>query len=153
MAANYFTQHLTRMESMVVIPKSDLQKGMVIRTKYQTIDEGLKEYFFLILNPFYSGDGKVHALSLNEFTVLQFMRIAKQTNIRIIPKYKKRALDIPKLIMEQSSYRFYMGRILGGGREIKRFYNNSYRTLFPDKMKLAFLIDYKFDPDVKLITS
>ena len=44
--ANYFNQHLTRMESMVVIPKSDLQKGMIIRNKYQTIDDGLKEYFF-----------------------------------------------------------------------------------------------------------
>ena len=151
--ANYFNQHLTRMESMVVIPKSDLQKGMIIRNKYQTIDDGLKEYFFLILNPLYSGDGKVHALSLNEFSILQFMRIAKQTNIRIIPKYKKRALAIPKLVMEQSSYRFYMGSILGGGREIKKFYNNSYRTLFPEQMKLSFLIDYKFDRDIKLITS
>ena len=87
----------------------------------------------------------VHVLNLNEFSTINFNNLAKDTGIVEIKKYKKRALDIPKLIMEESSARFYVGTIR---QDLKRYYNNSYRTLFLNKMGLVQLIDYAFDDDV-----
>ena len=140
---NFYNQHLMKMQSRVIIPKNDLQKGMVINNLYKRNDGSKKQYMFLVLNPLYIG--KVHVLSLNEFSVLKFQDLAEQTRIRIIPKYKKRGLDIPKLIMEQSSQRFYIGTLK---RDLKRLYNNSYRTLLFNSMGMVTLIDYEFDRDV-----
>ena len=140
---NYYNQHLMKMQSRLIIPKSDLQKGMVVSNLYETIQGDKNKYMFLILNPVFQG--KVHVLNLNEFSTMHFNNLAKDTGIVEIKKYKKRALDIPKLIMEESSRRFYIGKLR---QDLKRFYNNSYRTLFINKMGMIQLIDYDFDDDV-----
>jgi len=142
---NYFGQHLTNKLSAVIVPKSGLQKGMVVQTRYKNLEGETKDYMFLILNSFFRG--KVHVLSLNEFTVIRFNDLARETGTRIIPKFKKRGLDIPKLIISESSQRFYHGTLMRGG-DMERLYNNSYRTLFVNKMALCQLIDYDFDDDV-----
>jgi|TARA_R110000744_G_scaffold155060_4_gene270264 hypothetical protein len=140
---NYYNQHLMKMQSRIIIPKGDLQKGMVVSNLYETIQGDKNKYMFLILNPVFQG--KVHVLNLNEFSTIHFNNLAKDTGIVEIIKYKKRALDIPKLIMEESSRRFYIGKLR---QDLKRFYNNSYRTLFLNKMGMIQLIDYDFDDDV-----
>ena len=99
---------------------------------------------FLVLNPLYVG--KVHVLSLNEFSVLKFQDLAEQTGIRIIPKYKKRGLDIPKLIMEQSSQRFYYTKLKRG---MARKWGSSYRTFDIKEFGSSFLVDYKFSKAVE----
>tara|TARA_R100000152_G_C6676382_1_gene111389 strand:- start:117 stop:575 length:459 start_codon:yes stop_codon:yes gene_type:complete len=142
---NFFGQHLTNKLSAVIVPKSGLQKGMVIQTRYKNLEGETKDYMFLILQPLYLG--KVHVLSLNEFTVIRFNDLARETGIRIIPKFKKRGLDIPKLVMRESAQRFYYGTLMRGG-DMERLYNNSYRTLFINKIALCQLIDYDFDDDV-----
>ena len=48
--------------------------------------------YFLIINPLYLG--KVHTLSLNQFTTVIFNDLARETGVRIIPKYKKRGKPI-----------------------------------------------------------
>ena len=145
---NYFGQHLTNKLSAAIIPKSDLQKGMIIQTRYRNLEGVSKDYMFLILQPLYIG--KVHVLSLNEFTEYRLNELAKETNVRIIPKYKKRGLDIPKLVINESAQRFYYGK-LQRGSDMLSLYNNSYRTLFVNKIALCQLIDYDFDPDVMVI--
>lgn len=141
--ANYFQQHLLKMNSRLIIPKKDLQKGMVVSNLYHNRAGEKKNYMFLILNPLFQN--MTHVLNLNEFSTMIFNNLAKDTGVVEIPKYKKRALDIPKLIMENSSRRFYMGTLR---QDMKRFYNNSYRTIFQNKMGLIQLIDYDFDDDV-----
>ena len=98
---------------------------------------------FLILNPEHLS--KVHVLSLNEFTNSRFNSLARQTGIRIIPKFKKRGLIIPRLTMIESSQRFYYGKL---AVNMEALYNNSYRTLFINNMQLVQLIDYRFDKDI-----
>ena len=68
---NFYNQHLMKMQSRLIIPKNDLQKGMVISNLYKRNDGSKKQYMFLVLNPLYVG--KVHVLSLNEFSVLKFL--------------------------------------------------------------------------------
>jgi hypothetical protein len=145
---NFFGQHLTNKMSAVIVPKSGLQKGMVIQTRYKNLEGGTSDYMFLILQPLYLA--KVHVLSLNEFTVVRFNDLAKETGLRIIPKFRKRGLDIPKLIMNESAQRFYHGKLMRGG-DMERLYNNSYRTLFVNKISLCQLIDYDFDDSIGVI--
>ena len=142
-STNYYNQHLMKMQSRLIIPKNDLQKGMVVSNLYETRQGDKNKYMFLILNPVFQG--KVHVLNLNEFSTTHFNNLARDTGIVEIIKYKKRAIDIPKLIMEESSRRFYIGTLR---QDLKRFYNNSYRTLFLNKMGMIQLIDYDFDDDI-----
>jgi len=142
-STNYYNQHLMKMNSRLIIPKKDLQKGMVVSNLYQNREGEKKNYMFLILNPLFRG--VTHVLNLNEFSTTHFNALARDTGIREIPRYKKRALDIPKLVMEQSSMRFYIGTLRS---DMKRIYNNGYRTLFLNKMGLVQLIDYDFDDDI-----
>ena len=145
---NFFAQHLTNKLSAMIIPKAQLQKGMVIQSRYKNLEGETKDYMFLVLHPLYLG--KAHMLSLNEFTVLRFNELAFETGVRIIPKYKKRGLDIPKLIMRESAQRFYHSTLARGG-DMERLYNNSYRTLFLANLQLVQLIDYNFDEKITVI--
>jgi hypothetical protein len=140
---NYHNQHLTFKQSAVIIPKHQLQKGMVIQNRYKNLEGITKDYFFLILNPEYLR--KVHVLSLNEISNIRFNELARKTGIRIIPRFKKRGLIIPRLTMIESSQRFYNSKLAAG---METLYNNSYRTLFLNNMQLVQLIDYRFDQDV-----
>ena len=141
---NYFNQHLTFKQSAAIIPKHQLQKGMIIQNRYRNLEDKIKDYMFLILNPEFRG--KVHVLNLNEISTIRFNELARQTGVRIIPKFRKRGLIIPKLIMKESSNRFYYSKL---AINMEKLYNNSYRTLFLNKMQLVQLIDYKFDEDIE----
>ena len=143
---NYFAQHLACRQSMLTIPKYDLQKGMIIQNRYKSRDGKTRDYMFLVLNPLYRMDMKVHVLSLNEMTKIQFNNMARRTGIRIIPKYANtRAIQLPKLTMNESSRRFY-SRILAPKMDL--WYNNSYRTLTLGNLGAIFLIQYSFDQDI-----
>ena len=141
---NYYGQHITNQNSSVIIPKTDLRKGMIIHNRYKNMEDEVKPYMFLVLNPAFHG--KVHVLSLNEFSIKIFNDLARKVGVRLIHKYKKRALDIPKLIMRESSNRFYHHKLAGDRME--KLYNNSYRTLFIGRIGLIQLIDYRFDDDI-----
>ena len=119
---------------------------MVIQNRYKNQKGETKDYMFLVLNPEHRG--KVHVLNLNEFTTTRFNELARQTGVRIIPKFKKRGLIMPRLTMIESSQRFYYGML---ARDMEVLYNNSYRTLFINKMQLVQLIDYKFDDDIQAL--
>ncbi len=133
----------------------DLQKGMIIEAKYSSMtNEGKKgkpnNYMFLILNPSYKTPGtilpKVHALSMDLFSPQVLNKMAEDIGVRYIPKFQKTVgLDVPKLIMEQSSQRFYSQKIR---REIKTKYENSYRTLLPKNFSRIRLVDYKFNKKI-----
>ena len=144
MSVNYYNAHLTRKESSIIIPKAQLQKGMVIQTNYRAQESRLKPYMFVVLNSMYRG--KVHLLSLNEMTVKQMNDMARRIGIRYIPKFRKKGLNFEKLIMTESSNRFYNHKL---ARNMDTWYNNSYRTFFIKQIRLVQLIDYRFDQDIE----
>jgi len=144
MAINYYNHHLSHKESSIIIPKSQLQKGMVIQTNYKNQQNKRKPYIFVVLNSEFRG--KVHLLSLNEMTVKQMNDMARRIGIRYIPKFKKKGLNFEKLIMTESSNRFYNHKL---ANNMDRWYNNSYRTFFVKHLSLVQLIDYKFDKDIE----
>ena len=144
MAINYYNTHLTKKESSVIIPKYALEKGMIIQARYTKVDRTSKNYMFVVLNRDFRG--KVHLLSLNEMTTIQLNNMARRTGIRIIPNFKKRGLDFEKLLILESSNRFYHRKLQGN---MDTMYNHSYRTFFANKLGLVQLIDYRFDKDIE----
>mgnify|MGYP006928191209 FL=1 len=144
MAINYYNTHLTKKESSVIIPKHALEKGMIIQARYTNVDRKSKQYMFVVLNRDFRG--KVHLLSLNEMTTYQLNDMARRTGIRIIPNFKKRGLDFEKLLIMESSNRFYHRKLAGN---MDTMYNHSYRTFFANKLGLVQLIDYRFDKDIE----
>lgn len=153
----FLSQHRTNQDRKrsINLKQSDLQKGMIVEARYSPMtNEGKKgkpkPYMFVILNPSYKTPGtplpKIHALSMDLFSPQTLNKMAEDIGIRYIPKFQKTiGLDVPKLIMEQSSQRFYSQKIR---REIKTKYENSYRTLLPKNFQQLKLIDYKFNKSI-----
>tara|TARA_R110001592_G_scaffold123185_4_gene330796 strand:+ start:3527 stop:3982 length:456 start_codon:yes stop_codon:yes gene_type:complete len=143
-STNYFSQHLRSKESQILISPSVLQKGMIIQCRYKNLDKKSKEYMFVVLNK--SFRGKMHLLSLNSMSPKQLNDLARMTGVRWIPKYEKRGLDFEKLIMKESSSRFYHKKLAKG---MDKDFNNSYRTFFVNKLSSVKLVDYLFDEDIE----
>jgi len=141
---NYYNSHVGKKQSSLIIPKYDLQKGMIVQANYQTQDKKLKPYMFVVLNREFRG--KVHLLSLNEMSPIQLNNMARRVGVRVIPKFKKRGLDFEKIIMTESSNRFYNSKLAGN---MDSWYNDSYRTFFLKNIRLIQLIDYKWDEDIE----
>jgi len=141
---NYLSEHKTKQAKKLHISKSGLEKGMIISCRYTNKEGVSKEQMLVILNPGY--EGKLHALSLSQFGTRKLNSLAEMIGVRVIPKYQSRGLEIPKMVMNASSKRFY-GAFL---KDAKTEYNDGYRTYFLNKLTTTYVIDYKFDEKVQL---
>ena len=83
----------------------------------------------------------MHAISLKWFSRGDLNDLAESTGLVIIPRYKVRGLNIPKLEMTASSNRFYNSK-LKGARDV-------YRTYFLNKVSGVALIEYKFNKNLE----
>jgi len=144
MSISYYNSHVGKKQSSLIIPKYDLQKGMIVQANYQNQEGKLKPYMFVVLNREFRG--KVHLLSLNEMSPIQLNNMARRVGIRVIPKFKKRGLDFEKIIMTESSNRFYNHKL---AKNMDSWYNDSYRTFFLKNIRLIQLVDYAWDEDIE----
>ena len=153
----FLSQHKisqTRSKTINLTPAT-LQKGMIVEAVYKpNTDDGKigkpKKYMFLILNRGYKTPGtnnrKIHALTLDNFSPSVLNMLAEDIGLKYIPKYQKTiGFDIPKLLMEQSSQRFYSQKIRP---TISSKYNDSYRTLLIPNFSQIRLVNYKFNKKV-----
>ena len=140
----------------IQIQVDDLQKGMIVECRYSTQNEKgepgkgkSKKYMLLILNKGYKGKSKykkVHALTLDNFSPGTLNQLAEKIGLVYIPKYQKMvALDVPKLVMEEASQRFYNNRLR---KDIGTKYGASYRTMYTSKFRGITLVNYSFDKKV-----
>ena len=135
----YLAEHRTKQQAQYALPKSRMEKGMIVACRYTNKKGSSKALMLLILNPGYQG--KIHALTLEAISASKLESLASKVGIRPIPRYSAKGIDLPKLDMVQSSNRFY-GSFL---RNVKKEYNDSYRTLFESKVTATFLVDYNFE--------
>lgn len=148
--ANYFAEHTNKIEKIAPISVSQLQKGMVVQANYKkkktkTKPATSKTYMMLILNPKY--EGLVHALSMEEFTNKELNNLAEKyglTYLKVPPKFK--ALDFPKIVMTESSQRFYASAIK---KLIGKQLGKSYRTFIITSFGSLNVIDYEFDKSIQ----
>ena len=142
-------EHRVRVKSQVQIQLSRLEKGMVVKARYNPrvgdVRRGAQEYMLLILNPFWQK--KVHALTLDNFTHVKLNQLAEDVGLVYIPSFqKKRKVNIPKLEMRTSSQRFYATNLK---KDMSTKWGNSYRTFDVKHFNKLFLVDYKFSRSVE----
>ena len=137
--ANFLREHKLNINRKLIIPRYQLQKGMVVSGKYRNQDNISSDYVILVLQPNY--EGKLHGLSLGEVDMSTIKDLAKDVGTTIIHSNRFRALQIPKLEMYGSSKRFYSSKLKA---TMESQWNNSYRTFDLKNFTSLMLLDYKF---------
>ena len=148
--ANFFAEHTNKIEKIAPIAVNQLQKGMVIKSTYKKKRKKgqpaeSKTYMILILNPKY--EGFVHALSMEEFNSKELNKLAEKyglTYLKVPPKFK--ALNFPKIVMTESSQRFYASAIK---KLIGNQLGKSYRTFLIPSFGPLSVVDYEFDKRIQ----
>lgn len=139
---SFLNEHRIKQQKKVPIAKASLQKGMIVTCRYTNREGTSSDNMLLILNPGHKG--KIHALSLANFSSKKFNDLAEKVGITNIFKYRVRGLNIPKLRMNVSSNSFYKGFL----SKVKVEYNDAYRTYFEGKIGAIQLVDYNFDKGI-----
>lgn len=137
--ANFLREHKLNINRKLIIPRYQLQKGMIVSGKYNSQDNESSDYVILVLQPNY--EGKLHGLSLAEVDLGTIKDLAKDIGTTIIRSNRFRTLQIPKLEMYSSSKRFYSSKLKA---TMESQWNNSYRTFDLKNFTSLMLLDYKF---------
>ena len=137
--ATYLREHRINVNKSLLIPKSQLQKGMIVSGRYKSQEGGSSDYIVLILQP--NWEKKIHGLSLKEVDPGVIKDLAARVGTKLVYGNRFKQLQIPKLIMNQSSYRFYNSKLKG---PMASEYNTSYRTFNMNGFSNVFLLDYDF---------
>lgn len=112
--AGYYNTHLRRTSDPTPISKAKLERGMVIKMKYQPKKTGIpKIYLLLVLQPRWpnASDGKLHALSLDSVPPQKFLEFAEVYNEVISKGSKVKRLDLAKIQITEASKVFYTSEI------------------------------------------
>lgn len=109
----FYNTHLRKTSDPTGISKLKIERGMVIKCKYQRKDKVLKPYLIFVLQPKWPNttEGKLHGLSLDNIPPGKFLEIAEIYDeiISVSPKVKK--LDLPKIKINEASKSFYTAEI------------------------------------------
>lgn len=142
---SYFNIHYGKIRESYILPKTRFEKGMLAQLTYLPKETGeSKKYIVIVLNPNYKT--YMHLLSLENVTYRQLNYFADMTGLKAITTIKGfKKLDISKLVMDESSYRFY-------NKEVKYFLDHfgvdSYRTFILSRLKQNYVLDYEFDKQI-----
>jgi len=138
----YLSAHRMKIEAAEAVPQDSLEKGMICLFKYKGQKSETKLYMALVLNKAYLQ--KMHALTLDPINLNYFDSWAEKLGLVFSPRMKKiRKLNVGKLVMEQSSQRFYTSEIKDQIR-YKSALNFSYRTFWVKDIKSLQVINYGF---------
>ncbi len=135
--AIYLREHQINVNKRIIIPKFQLQKGMIVSGKYRSQEGKSSDYLILVLQPNY--EGKLHGLSLKEFKPQILKNLASDVGVTEIYSNRYRILKIPKLQLITSSQRFYNSKLK---RNMESQFNTSYRTFNLSGFSSFLLLDY-----------
>ena len=131
-----------KIESSATVNWKMLEKGMICTFKYENQKGENKTYMTLVLNSEYVG--KMHALTLDPINLSYFDSWAKKLGLVFSKNMRNyRKLNVGKLVMEQSSKRFYNSEIQRQIR-IKGGLNFSYRTFWVKDIDSLQVVNYGF---------
>lgn len=129
---------------------SKIQKGMILNFTYVSEGSGKKvDDIVMVLNPKYRFPGednwKVHALKINALPPKELNLLADRLGMSyILGLQKTKRIDVPMLLQEVSSKRFYFSDVK---KLLKRY--QCYRTYIIPNIQKCDIIDYKFDKDIE----
>lgn len=137
---SYYNIHLTKTTDPTPIPKTKLERGMVIKIKYKK-DNKSKPYLVFVLQPKWpnTDEGKLHGLSLDAIPPNKLLEIAEIYDEVLSNSKKVRKLDLAKIKINESSKVFYTSEI-----KTEKALKNGYRTFNLMDIKSIQAVNYNW---------
>lgn len=146
---SYYNIHLKKTTDPTPIPKTKLERGMVIKIKYKK-DNKSKLYLVFVLQPKWPNtvEGKLHGLSLDVIPPNKLLKIADIYDEVLSNSKKVRKLDLAKIKINESSKLFYTSEIKKE-KELK----NGYRTFNLMDIESIQAVNYNWGKYDKIASS
>ena len=109
----FYNAHLRKTSDPTPISKNKLERGMVVKIKYQKKDKSTGLYLVFVLQPKWPNtkEGKLHGLSLDAIPPNKLNELSKENDEVISTSSKVKKLDLAKIQINESSKVFYTSEI------------------------------------------
>ena len=146
---SYYNIHLKKTTDPTPIPKTKLERGMVIQIKYKK-DNKSKPYLVFVLQPQWPNtvEGKLHGLSLDVIPPNKLLKIADIYDEVLSNSKKVRKLDLAKIKIDESSKLFYTSEI-----KTEKQLKNGYRTFNLMDIESIQAVNYNWGKYDKIASS
>jgi len=146
---SYYNIHLKKTTDPTPIPKTKLERGMVIQIKYKK-DNKSKPYLVFVLQPQWPNtvEGKLHGLSLDVIPPNKLLKIADIYDEVLSNSKKVRKLDLAKIKIDESSKLFYTSEI-----KTEKQLKNGYRTFNLMDIESIKAVNYNWGKYDKIASS
>ena len=136
---NYYNTHLRKTTDPTKVRIGQLERGMVVKMKYQKADSSIGIYMVLILQPRWPNtvEGKLHVLSLNNIGTGKVKEFGDRYNEIISESTRIKKLDLAKLQIDKSSKLFYTSEI-----KKEKVYRQAYRTFNLNQIETMHAVNY-----------
>ena len=111
--AGYYNTHLRKTSDPTPITKTKMERGMVVKIKYQKKDKSTGLYLVFVLQPKWPNttNGKLHGLSLDAIPPNKVKEISEIYDEVISKSPKVKRLDLAKIKINEASKVFYTSEI------------------------------------------
>ena len=143
--AGYYNTHLRKTSDPTPITKTKLERGMVVKIKYQKKDKSTGLYLVFVLQPKWPNttEGKLHGLSLDAIPPNKVKEISEVYDEVISKSPKVKRLDLAKIQINEASKVVYTSEI-----KTEKQLRAGYRTFNLLDIKSIQAVNYdwgKFD--------
>jgi len=109
----FYNAHLRKTSDPTPISKNKLERGMVVKIKYQKKDKSTGLYLVFVLQPKWPNtkEGKLHGLSLDAIPPNKLNELSKENDEVISTSSKVKKLDLAKIQINEASQYFYTTEI------------------------------------------
>ena len=109
----FYNAHLRKTSDPTPISKNKLERGMVVKIKYQKKDKSTGLYLVFVLQPKWPNtkEGKLHGLSLDAIPPNKLNELSKENDEVISTSSKVKKLDLAKIQINEASKAFYTSEI------------------------------------------
>ena len=109
----FYNTHLRKTSDPTPLAKTKMERGMVLKIKYQKRDKSTKLYLVFVLQPKWPNttEGKLHGLSLDAIPPNKLKEISEVYDEVISNSSKVKKLDLAKIQINEGSKVFYTSEI------------------------------------------
>lgn len=134
----FINQHLLRLSDAQPLKKTYLERGMVVKLRYETVNGEINDYLVLVLEPNFKD--YFHCLDLNYLRPQIFEQLSKVFPEVISESARVKKLGLAKLEFNEASKGIYTAKIRNKALQ------EGYRTFIWKNINSAVVYNYKYKP-------
>ena len=143
----FYNTHLRKTSDPTPLAKTKMERGMVLKIKYQKRDKSTKLYLVFVLQPKWPNttEGKLHGLSLDVIPPNKLKEISEVYDEVISNSSKVKKLDLAKIQINEGSKVFYTSEI-----KTEKQLRAGYRTFNLLDVKSIQAVNYDWGKNNKI---